>query len=162
FEVVRKVAPTRSTVLLVGESGTGKELIARALHEQGGAGDTRFLPVNCAAIPHDLLENQLFGHRKGAFTGADRDQPGVFVHAGGAPVYLDEIGELPRATQPKLRRPSEQKEFSPVGASEPVEVAARVIAATNKDLAREVEAGRFRPDLYYRLNVVSITLPPLR
>ncbi len=162
FEVVRKVAPTRSTVLLVGESGTGKELIARALHEQSGAADARFLPVNCAAIPNDLLENQLFGHRKGAFTGADRDQPGVFVHAGGGTVFLDEIGELALATQAKLLRVIEQKEIFPVGANEPVEVAARVLAATNKDLAREVEAGRFRADLYYRLNVVTIQLPPLR
>jgi DNA-binding NtrC family response regulator len=162
FELIRKVAPTRSTVLLVGESGTGKELVARALHDQGGGPESRFLPVNCAAIPHDLLENQLFGHRKGAFTGADRDQPGLFVHAGNGTVFLDEIGELAPATQAKLLRAIEQKEVLPVGASEPVAVAARVIAATNKNLAQEVEAGRFRADLYYRLNVVTIPLPPLR
>ncbi len=162
FEMVRKVAPTRSTVLLTGESGTGKELIARAIHRQG-AGDTRrFLAVNCAAIPHDLLENQLFGHRKGAFTGADRDQPGVFVHAGDGTVFLDEIAELMPATQAKLLRAIEQKEILPVGAHEPVAVAARILAATNKDLDREVEAGRFREDLFYRLNVVAIRLPPLR
>ncbi len=162
FELVRKVAPTRSTVLITGESGTGKELVARAIHRQGAGDDKRFLAVNCAAIPHDLLENQLFGHRKGAFTGADRDQPGVFVHAGDGTVFLDEIAELPPATQAKLLRAIEQKEVLPVGAHEPVRVEARVLAATNKDLHQQVEAGRFREDLYYRLNVVSIHLPPLR
>jgi DNA-binding NtrC family response regulator len=162
LDMVRKVAPTRSTVLLIGESGTGKELIARAIHQQGSAGPARFLPVNCAAIPTDLLENQLFGHRKGAFTGADRDQAGVFVHAGPGTVFLDEISELPLATQAKLLRAIEQKEILPVGANEPVQVEARMIAATNKDLPREVEQGRFREDLYYRLNVVSIRVPALR
>jgi DNA-binding NtrC family response regulator len=162
LDLVRKVAPTRSTVLLVGESGTGKELIARAIHQQGPGRDGRFLPVNCAAIPHDLLENQLFGHRKGAFTGADRDQAGVFVHAGAGTVFLDEIGELPLPTQAKLLRAIDQKEILPVGANEPIRVEARVLAATNKDLLKEVEQSRFREDLYYRLNVVSITIPPLR
>jgi DNA-binding NtrC family response regulator len=162
FAMVRKVAPTRSTVLLTGESGTGKELIARAIHQQSAAAAERFLPVNCAAIPNDLLENQLFGHRKGAFTGADRDQPGVFVHAGAGTVFLDEIGELALPTQAKLLRAIEQKEILPVGANEPVLVEARVLAASNKNLAREVEQGRFREDLYYRLNVVTLELPPLR
>jgi DNA-binding NtrC family response regulator len=162
FVLVRKVAPTRSTVLLVGESGTGKELIARALHHQSPARDERFLAINCAAIPSDLLENQLFGHRKGAFTGADRDQAGVFVHAGAGTVFLDEIGELPAGTQAKLLRAIEQKEILPVGADEPLTVEARVLAATNKDLRREVEQGRFREDLFYRLNVVTIAIPPLR
>jgi DNA-binding NtrC family response regulator len=162
FELVRKVAPTRSTVLITGESGTGKELIARAIHRLGPDPDARFLAVNCAAIPHDLLENQLFGHRKGAFTGADRDQAGVFVHAGSGTVFLDEIGELSFATQAKLLRAIEQKEVHPVGANEPVRVEARVLAATNKDLRKEVEHGRFRDDVYYRLNVVTVALPPLR
>jgi DNA-binding NtrC family response regulator len=162
FALARKVAPTRSTVLLTGESGTGKELIARAIHRQGLDPDARFVAVNCAAIPHDLLENQLFGHRKGAFTGADRDQPGVFVHAGSGTVFLDEIAELTLATQAKLLRAIEQKEIMPVGASEPLLVEARVLAATNKDLRKEVAAGRFRDDLFYRLNVVAIDLPPLR
>jgi DNA-binding NtrC family response regulator len=166
FEMVRKVAPTRMTVLIVGESGTGKELIARAIHDggvtSGAEGAERFVALNCAAIPHDLLENQLFGHRKGAFTGADRDQAGVFVHAGAGTVFLDEIAELPLATQAKLLRAIEEKEVFPVGANEPVRVAARVLAATNKDLPREVEAGRFREDLYYRLNIVCIRMPPLR
>jgi DNA-binding NtrC family response regulator len=167
LEMVRKVAPTPSTVLIAGESGTGKELIARAIHD-GSAdaaepGDARrFLAVNCAAIPHDLLENQLFGHRKGAFTGADRDQAGVFVHAGNGTVFLDEISELPLATQAKLLRAIEQKEILPVGANEPIRVEARVLAATNKALLQEVESGRFREDLYYRLNVVCIHIPPLR
>jgi DNA-binding NtrC family response regulator len=162
FDVVRKVAPTTSTVLLVGESGTGKELIARAIHQQGPFAAARFVPVNCAAIPHDLLENQLFGHRRGAFTGADRDQAGVFVHAGPGTVFLDEITELSSAMQAKLLRAIEQKEVLPVGANEPVRVEARVLAATNRPLRREVEEGRFREDLYYRLNVVTIELPPLR
>ena len=162
MEMVHKVAPTPSTVLLVGESGTGKELLARAVHRLAANAAARFLAVNCAAIPHELLENQLFGHRKGAFTGADRDQSGMFVHAAGGTIFLDEIGELPLATQAKLLRAIEQKEVHPVGANEPVAVEARIIAATNKNLAKEVEAGRFREDLYYRLNVVSITLPPLR
>jgi transcriptional regulator with PAS, ATPase and Fis domain len=118
--------------------------------------------VNCAAIPADLLENQLFGHRRGAFTGADRDQAGVFVHAGAGTVFLDEIAELAPATQAKLLRAIDQKEVFPVGADEPVRVQARVLAATNQDLARAVEQGRFREDLYYRLNVVCIPLPPLR
>jgi transcriptional regulator with PAS, ATPase and Fis domain len=149
-------------VLLAGESGTGKELIARAIHQQGPDPDGRFLAINCAAIPADLLENQLFGHRKGAFTGADRDQAGVFLHAGTGTVFLDEIGELTLATQAKLLRAIEQKEIFPIGANEPIAVAARVLAATNKNLQREIEQGRFREDLFYRLNVVSIIIPPLR
>jgi transcriptional regulator with PAS, ATPase and Fis domain len=173
FATIRKVAPTRSTVLIVGESGTGKELVARAIHD--GSADRkddvvarvplparRFIAVNCAAIPHDLLENQLFGHRKGSFTGADRDQAGVFVHAGQGTVFLDEVGETPLVTQAKLLRAIEQKEILPVGANEPIRVDARILAATNKDLLKEVEAGRFREDLYYRLNVVRILVPPLR
>jgi DNA-binding NtrC family response regulator len=162
MDIVRKVAPTNSNVLLTGESGTGKEVLARALHRQAKNADGRFLAVNCAAIPHDLLENQLFGHRKGAFTGADRDQAGVFVHVGPGTVFLDEIAELPLATQAKLLRAIEQKEILPVGANEPIAVQARILAATNKNLSAEVEAGKFREDLYYRLNVVTIDLPPLR
>jgi DNA-binding NtrC family response regulator len=160
YALARKVAPTKSTVLIQGESGTGKEVLARFVHEQ--AGGERFLAVNCAAIPNDLLENQLFGHRKGAFTGADKDQAGVFVHAGAGTVFLDEIGELNLATQAKLLRAIEQKEIMPVGANEPVHVEARIIAATNKSLSAEVQAGRFREDLFYRFNVVTLTCPPLR
>ncbi|MFN5327623.1 MAG: sigma-54-dependent transcriptional regulator [Planctomycetota bacterium] len=167
--LINKIGPARSTVLILGESGTGKELAARALHELGekardpeGNLPGRFLAVNCAAIPGDLLENQLFGHKKGAFTGADRDQHGVFVHAGPGTVFLDEIGELPLATQAKLLRALEEKEVLPVGANEPVRMEARVLAATNKDLQTEVENNRFRSDLYYRLNVVSLRMPSLR
>src|SRR5205814_5183892 len=148
--------------LITGAIGTGKELIARALHRLGPDPDARFLAVNCAAIPHDLLESQLFGRRRGAFTGADRDQAGVFVHAGAGTVFLDEIGELGPATQAKLLRAIDQKEVLPVGANEPLRVEARVLAATNKDLRKEVELGRCREDLFYRLNVVSVALPPLR
>ncbi|HEX3147147.1 MAG TPA: sigma-54 dependent transcriptional regulator [Gemmataceae bacterium] len=160
YELARRVAPTKSTVLIQGESGTGKEVLARFIHQQ--AGGERFLAVNCAAIPNDLLENQLFGHRRGAFTGADRDAVGMFVHAGTGTVFLDEIAELPLATQAKLLRAIEQKEIMPVGANEPVQVEARILAATNKSLSAEVEAGRFRDDLFYRLNVVTLKLPPLR
>jgi DNA-binding NtrC family response regulator len=160
YDLARRVAPTKSTVLIQGESGTGKEILARFLHRESG--DGRFIALNCAAIPNDLLENQLFGHRKGAFTGADKDQAGVFVHAGDGTVFLDEIGELPLVTQAKLLRAIEQKEIHPVGANEPITVEARVLAATNKDLTKEVEAGRFREDLYYRLNVVTLKIPPLR
>ncbi len=160
--LIRKVGPTRSNVLISGESGTGKELVARALHAQGPDPDAPFLAINCAAIPHELLESQLFGHVRGAFTGADRDQPGLFVAAGRGTVFLDEIGELPAATQAKLLRAIENKEVLPVGATRPVPVQARVVAATNKDLPAESAAGRFRADLYYRLNVVNIRTPPLR
>jgi DNA-binding NtrC family response regulator len=160
--MIRKVAPTRSTVLITGESGTGKELVARAIHDQSSEAAGRFLAVNCAAIPGDLLENQLFGHRRGAFTGADKDSTGIFIHAGRGTVFLDEIGEMALATQAKLLRAIEAKEILPVGANEPIKVEARILAATNKDLMKEVEKGNFREDLYYRLNVVTIALPPLR
>jgi len=165
MDLARRVGPTRSTVLILGESGTGKELMAKAVHRFAQAErpiEGRFLAINCAAIPSDLLENQLFGHRKGSFTGADKDATGLFVHAGFGTVFLDEIGELPLATQAKLLRAIEQKEVFPVGANEPVKVDARIVAATNKDLAKEAAEGRFREDLFYRLNVVSIELPPLR
>ncbi len=160
--LIRKIGPTRSNVLVTGESGTGKELVARALHAQGSEPDAPFLAINCAAIPNDLLENQLFGHVRGSFTGAERDRDGLFVAAGRGTVFLDEIGELPLATQAKLLRAIEAKEVLPVGANRPEAVAARVVAATNKDLAAEVAAGRFRADLFYRLDVVSIPIPPVR
>ncbi len=160
--LIRKAAPARTTVLITGESGTGKELVARALHTLGPAPSEVFLAVNCAAIPPDLLENQLFGHVRGAYTGADRDQAGLFIAAGGGTVFLDEIGELSRSTQAKLLRAIENKEVFPVGATRPLSFRARLLTATNKDLAAEVAADRFRTDLYYRLNVVTIHLPPLR
>ena len=160
--MLRKLGPTRSNVLITGESGTGKELVARALHALGQEPEAPFLAVNCAAIPNELLESQLFGHVRGAFTGADRDRAGLFVAAGRGTVFLDEIGELPLATQAKLLRAIETKEVLPVGATRPVAIAARVLAATNKDLFAEVNAGRFRSDLYYRLNVVAVNMPALR
>jgi DNA-binding NtrC family response regulator len=160
--LIRKVGPTRSNVLITGESGTGKELVARALHATGAGPDAPFLAINCAAIPHDLLENQLFGHVRGAFTGADRDHPGLFVAAAEGTVFLDEIGEMPLATQAKLLRTIESKEVLPVGATRASRFSARILAATNKDLPAEVGASRFRSDLFYRLNVVTIELPPLR
>jgi DNA-binding NtrC family response regulator len=165
IEMARKVAPTPSPVLVLGENGTGKELFARAVHRfaqtpKPTAG--RFVAVNCAASPAEGLEDQLFGHRRGAFAGADRDRDGVFVHSGAGTVFLDEIGEAPPGVQAKLLRVIEQKEVVPVGANEPVAVEARVVAATNKDLAAEAAAGRFRDELYYRLNVFTIRLPPLR
>jgi DNA-binding NtrC family response regulator len=162
FDTVTKVAQTKTNVLIHGESGTGKELIARAIHHQSKQREQKFVAVNCAAIPHDLLENQLFGHRKGAYTGADRDVEGLFVFVGEGTLFLDEIGEMSLATQAKLLRAIEQKEILPVGAREPIRVHPRIIAATNKDLTREVEQKQFREDLYYRLNIVSIRLPPLR
>jgi DNA-binding NtrC family response regulator len=160
--LIRKVGPTRGNVLITGESGTGKELVARALHAVGATSAEAFLPVNCAAIPAELLESQLFGHVRGAFTGADRDQPGLFAAAGRGTVFLDEIGEMPFSLQAKLLRAIENREILPVGATRPVSSRARLVAATNKNLLEEVAARRFREDLYYRLNVVSIHLPPLR
>ncbi len=159
---IARVAPTRSNVLITGESGTGKELAARAIHDLGPNPDAPFLPINCAAIPADLLENQLFGHVRGAFTGADRDRPGLFVAAGEGTVFLDEIGEMPSKLQAKLLRAIENREILPVGAAAAEPNRARLVAATNKDLAEEVTRGQFRPDLYYRLDVVSIPMPPLR
>lgn len=162
YSTLTKVARTRATVLILGESGTGKELIARALHVQGPDRDERFLALNCAAIPNELLESQLFGHRKGAFTGADRDTEGLFQKAGQGTLFLDEIGEMSLMTQSKILRAIEQKEILPVGSTEPIKVTTRILAATNKDLSQQVIEGKFREDLYYRLNVVSLKLPPLR
>ncbi len=163
--LARRVAPTPSTLLILGESGTGKDVLARAVHRMAQSAkptDGRYVAVNCAALPEQLLESELFGSRRGAFTGADRDRPGLLVNAGAGTVFLDEIGELPPAAQAKLLRAIEAKEVLAVGASEPTPVKARIVAATNKDLEAEVKAGRFRQDLFFRLNVVSVTLPPLR
>ena len=160
--LIAKVGPTRSNVLITGESGTGKELVARALHASGAEPEAPFLAINCAAIPHDLLENQLFGHVRGAFTGADRDHAGLFAAAGTGTIFLDEVGELAQATQAKLLRAIESKEILPIGATRSIRASARVVAATNKDLPAEVDAGRFRADLFYRLHVVNIAIPPLR
>jgi DNA-binding NtrC family response regulator len=160
--LIRKVAPTQSTVLITGESGTGKEVVARAIHDASPVRSKIFLPVNCAAIPDSLLESQLFGHVRGSFTGAVTSQEGLFSRARGGTIFLDEIGDLPLGLQSKLLRAIEAKEILPVGAAQPVRIDARIIAATNRDLARMVEEGAFRDDLFYRLNVVNIHLPPLR
>lgn len=162
LRTITKVAAAASTVLITGESGVGKELVARAIHAESPRQDKVFLPVNCSAIPDTLLESQLFGHTKGAFTGALSAQDGLFRNAQRGTIFLDEIAELPLMLQPKLLRVIERKEVLPVGATTPMQVDVRILAATNRDLEKEVEAGRFREDLFYRLNVVGITIPPLR
>ena len=161
-ELIKKVAPTQSTVLITGESGSGKEVVARAIHQLSAVAQKIFLPVNCAAIPENLLESQLFGHVRGAFTGAVTSQEGLFSRARGGTIFLDEIGDMPFGLQSKLLRAIESKEILPVGSSHPVTVDVRIIAASNRRLLQMVEAGTFREDLYYRLNVVNIELPPLR
>jgi DNA-binding NtrC family response regulator len=162
MKLVRRVAPTPSTVLITGESGVGKEVVARAIHHFSECRDRIFLPVNCGAIPEHLLESQLFGHLRGAFTGAISNQEGLFQRARGGTIFLDEIGDLPLNLQVKLVRAIEQKEVLSVGATTPIRVEVRVIAATNSSLRQAVDEGRFRDDLYYRLNVVGIEIPPLR
>lgn len=161
-KIIDKIAPTNATVLVTGESGVGKEVVARAIHERSPRSNRIFLPINCSAIPEALLESQLFGHVKGAFTGAANSSEGLFQRARGGTVFLDEIGEMPLGLQPKLLRVLQAKEVHPVGATTPVPIDVRIIAATNRDLEKEVQAGRFREDLFYRLNVVRIPIPPLR
>jgi transcriptional regulator with PAS, ATPase and Fis domain len=162
LELVKKVANTRATVLITGDSGTGKELIALALHSRSDRKDKLFLPVNCGALPETLLESLLFGHMKGSFTGAFANQEGLFEKARGGTIFLDEIGEIPQHLQVKLLRALEAKEILPIGSTTPRRIDVRVLAATNRDLNKEVEAGRFREDLFYRLNVMEIHIPPLR
>jgi PAS domain S-box-containing protein len=161
-EEIRAVAGTESTVLLIGETGTGKELVARALHDQGPRRDRPLVKVNCSAVTAGLFESELFGHEKGAFTGADRRRQGRFEVAHGGTIFLDEIGDLPLEVQSKLLRVLEEREFERVGSSEPIQVDVRVIAATNRDLEADIEEGAFRSDLFYRLNVYPIRVPPLR
>jgi DNA-binding NtrC family response regulator len=162
FDVLRKVAPTDSTVLVTGESGTGKELLVRALHRNSRRAEHPFVPINCGAIPKELLESELFGHEKGAFTHAVRSRPGRFELADGGTIFLDEIGELELSLQVKILRVLQEREFERVGGSTVKKLDVRVVAATNRDLEKEVEVGRFREDLYYRLNVIPIHLPALR
>ncbi|MBI4669250.1 MAG: sigma-54-dependent Fis family transcriptional regulator [Elusimicrobia bacterium] len=162
LEVVKKVAPTDANVLVHGESGTGKELIARVTHMNSRRKDGPFIPVDCVSLPENLLESELFGHERGAFTDAHAAKPGIFECAHGGSIFLDEIGDMPAALQAKLLRALQERQVRRLGSNRLVSFDVRVIAATNKDLTKEVEAGRFRLELFYRLNVVTLELPPLR
>ena len=162
FRVMEKVARTDSSVLISGESGTGKELVARAIHFSSDRANNRFLPINCGALPENLLESELFGYKRGAFTGATQDKVGLLKAADKGTVLLDEIGELPLALQVKLLRALQEREVYPLGANDPVAFDVRVLCATNRDLEAEVKAGRFREELLYRINVININLPGLR
>ena len=159
---VSQIAITDSTVCLYGESGTGKELIARAIHVASRRANGSFVPINCGAIPEGLLENELFGHTKGAYTGADRAQAGLLLQAEGGTLFLDEISELPQSLQVKFLRVLQEREFYPLGAGQPVKIDIRLVAATNQDLEKLVAKGKFREDLYYRIHVIPVSLPPLR
>jgi transcriptional regulator with GAF, ATPase, and Fis domain len=162
LEIAEKAAPTDLPVLVDGESGTGKELMAKVIHANGARADKPYISVNCGAIPENLLESELFGHKKGAFTGASNDRKGKFESAHTGTIFLDEIGELPLAGQVKLLRVLEAHEIQRVGSDEPIAVDTRIVAATNRNLRRMSEEGRFREDLFYRLSVIHLTLPPLR
>lgn len=161
FQIIQQVAPTNSNVLIVGKSGTGKELVAKAIHFNSKRKDNIFLPINCGAISENLIESELFGHKKGSFTGATEDKQGLFKAADGGTLFLDEIGELPLNLQVKLLRAIEDKEFFPVGGVKPVSTDVRIIAATNQNLFEKSKSGEFREDLFYRLNVVELKLPSL-
>ncbi|MCX7829934.1 MAG: sigma-54 dependent transcriptional regulator, partial [Acidobacteria bacterium] len=161
-EQIRTIAPSDGRVLIYGENGTGKELVARSIHQLSPRSNEPFIEVNCAAIPSELIESELFGHRKGSFTGAIENKKGKFLLANKGTLFLDEVGDMSLMTQAKVLRALEEQKIEPVGASEQIKVDVRVIAATNKDLEKEISEGRFREDLYYRLNVIFLKLPPLR
>ena len=162
YHLIQKVAASSTNILISGESGTGKELVARAIHLNGPRHSKPFIAVNCGAIPENLIESELFGHVRGAFTGAVSDHTGLFKQADQGTIFLDEVGELPLHLQVKLLRVLQEKSFTPVGGSKPIKVDVRVISATNRELRKELEEGRFREDLFYRLNVVHMVMPPLR
>lgn len=162
YDIIEKVAPTDANVFIQGESGTGKELVARAIHNRRFSAGRRFVPVNCAALSESLLESELFGHKKGAFTGATEDKQGLFEAADGGTLFLDEISEMPPALQSKLLRAIENNEITRVGSSETIQVNPRILSASNQNCKELVKKGEFRDDLYYRLNVMEITIPPLR
>src|SRR5690606_6761697 len=162
LDLAARVAPYPTTVLITGESGTGKEAVARAIHGASPRREAPFVGVNCGAIPENLLESELFGHERGAFTGAERAREGLFMEADGGTLFLDEIGELPLALQVKLLRALQERTVRALGGAQEREVDVRVLAATSRDLVEEVEEGRFREDLFYRINVIHLHLPPLR
>ncbi|CAN5904784.1 sigma-54 dependent transcriptional regulator [soil metagenome] len=162
IEKLRQVAPTSATVLITGESGTGKELVAKALHNNSPRKNKPFVPLNCAALSDNILESELFGHIKGAFTGADRERKGLIEHANGGTLFLDEIGDIPTSTQVKLLRVLESGEILRMGSNEPTKVSVRLVTATNRDLQEAIKENKFRQDLYHRIKVISIKMPPLR
>ena len=162
FALIKKISSSRSSVLITGESGTGKEVVARTIHFTGNRADRPFVPINCTAMPEGLLESELFGHARGAFTGAHTAKRGLFEEAHGGTLFLDEIGDMPPLLQGKLLRVLQDREIRPVGSNKSVRVEVRIITATNRDLKHEIEEGRFRTDFFYRLNVIPIHIPPLR
>jgi two-component system response regulator PilR (NtrC family) len=161
-KMIERVAPSKTNVLIIGESGTGKELVARALHDLSAVKDGPFIAVNCGAIPETLIESELFGHKKGSFTGAVADKPGLFEAADGGTLFLDEIGELPLSMQVKLLRALQDRAIRRVGGNDTIKIDVRIVAATNKNLEEGAKNGTFREDLYYRLNVIMLETPPLR
>lgn len=162
FDLVKRVSQTKTNIIILGESGTGKELVAHAVHRNGADSSAPFVVINCAAVPETLFESELFGHKKGAFTGAVQDKIGIFEQANGGTLFLDEVGDIPLSVQVKLLRAIQQKNFRPVGGTQDVQVDVRIICATNKNLEEMVKAGSFREDLFYRLNVIQIRMPALR
>lgn len=162
FSILRQVAESDSTVLIEGETGTGKEVLARTIHQESKRAGSVFMAVNCGALPDQLLESELFGYKKGAFTGADKDKTGIFADAENGTVFLDEIGETSSAFQVRLLRVLQEKEFTPLGSTKPIKCNVRILAATNRKLSEMIDEGTFRKDLYYRINIVRFTLPPLR